>query len=203
MSGFIDIEKHIEDTLVKGLRVLFTQSTAFKFDVDKALSAVEISMGKPRKSESDKPGVFVTGITYSVSDMGLSDGEMDDILDSSGRKIGYSRASKINFSANIMCAHEKSPVSKNLSNEVLFYLWFTGKNFMRAAFQTNINNIQKSGNGRQQLSENRDLYVESVGLSGEIFIKVKFTDLITGDILNKIEATYKDEFGNVTRFDVY
>lgn len=203
MSGFLDIEKHIEDSLVKGLRVLFSDSAYFTYDIDPLLSKVEITMGKPRKVENDRPAIFVSGISYSVVDLGLSDGDSGDIRDDFGKIIGYSRAAKISFSSTIFCTHEKSPLAKNLSNETLFYLWFTGKEFMRKAFRTNINTIQKSSNGRPQISENTNLYTESVSLSGECFIRVDFIDIVLGDILARIEATYKDEFGNNTRLDVY
>lgn len=203
MVNVTDIEKHIEDSLVKGLRVLFTESVSFTFNTDKALSKVHISMGKPRTTESDKPAVFVTGISYSVSDIGMADGEVNDVVSDTGKIIGYTRASKVSFNASIMCTHEKSPISKNLSNEVLFHLWFTGKNFLSLAFKTKINNINKSANGRKNISENRSVYIETISLSGECYIETKFTDAYTTDVLNRIEASYKDEFGNQTRFDVY
>lgn len=187
-SGFIDVERYIEESLVRSLRALFVADPDYTVDPTSIKnSKVSITSSKPRDVDLTKPGIYISGISYAIGDPSLNRGFKNDIMGESGNAIGEQRVFEVRFSASIAISSINNSVSKNLSNRLIDWMWIRGKDFIEDHLKIKISGMRKSQGGKIRLSDNDELFSENIQIDGLALILTTITSLDLTAILETID----------------
>lgn len=193
---FIDIDKHIEDTLVIALRVFMSLDANFLYNDNESLSKINISAGRPQDQDFVKPHIYIAASGYSVSEAGLSNGYSNDIIDVAEdftRTEITQREYRVNFSADISIAARTSSVSKNLANRIVSRLYIRGRKLIYEELGMVIGPISKGRENKVKLTGNSaDNFINTLSFTGSFGITVSESDVIPSGVLAAYEITYQE-----------
>lgn len=187
----LDIEKYIEDSFVLGLRSMFFADDKFTFTIDPLTSKIGITSSKPKEASLGKPHAYISDITYRIDPMSLNSGYKGDIINEDGVSIGEERVIKLAFSLAIRVLAPTSSQSKNFANRIVNWLAIRGINFFESSLQLMINGVRKSPGGSIKLTENAELFSDTIGIDGQAVITTSITDIDLSGILETIILSYK------------
>lgn len=202
MINFIDVERNIEESMVRGLRAIFTQDPDFTVDPDDLVvgSKIQITSQKPRTPNWERPHLYISNISYTISDAGLNRGFESDIMGSTGGEK-FTRVHNVNFSLSLVVSSLHSSTSKKLSNRVVDWLWIIARDFFEDNLQIRIARMRKSPGGRTMLSESDEVFTETIAIEGLTWIRTTFENADLTGILEKIKID-EDLEGSVFSYEL-
>lgn len=165
----IDIERHIEQEFVLGLRAIFENDSSFVYNEDDTKTGIMITPDYPAYNDErtvplSMPYLVITDINYQFSrDTAFGNNFSETAYDETGFAIGETKYASIPYSLTILC-YAKDFDARDLANKVIGYIMHTWEGLFDA-MHLNIRNASK-GPARLQTQYPDKVYQVPIMISG-------------------------------------